>query len=352
MLYSYRNSFFPTLVTIVLGASLLMAQGPSAPSARNRYALILEDSPVSSRFSRERIGLADAANYGRSLEQRQQAVRAELGRRRIEPTGSVTALMNAIFVVAPADSVADLKSIPGVKSVVPIRTYRRKLNRATALVNAPAAWSALGGVGNAGAGVKIAILDTGIDQQHSAFQDPSLPMPAGYPLCNGSDCAFTNNKVIVARSYVQQLAAGSDPANPAANSRPDDYSARDRTGHGTAVASTAAGFTNTGLVTISGVAPKAYLGSYKIYGSPGVNDFTTDDVIVQALEDAMKDGMDIVSFSSGGPAFTGPLDSGAACGRPPDVSCDVSAQAFENAVKAGMVIVAAAGNEGQDGDNI
>ena len=101
------------------------------------------------------------------------------------------------------------------------------------------------------------------------------------------------------------------------------------------MASTAAGHTNTGLVTFSGVAPKAYLGSYKIYGSPEVNDFTTDDVIIQALEDAMNDGMDIVSFSSGGPAFTGPLDSGAACGVGPGQPCDVSAQAFENAVKAG-----------------
>ncbi|MCU1336941.1 MAG: peptidase and in, kexin, sedolisin [Bryobacterales bacterium] len=340
------SHLFRILVVTVLGAAVSFAQ-----AARNRYALILEDSPVTSQFSKERMGLAEAANYGRSLEQRQQSVRAELAQRRIKSTGSVTALMNAVFVVASADSVADLKNIPGVKGVVPIRTYRRKLNRATALVNAPAAWSAAGGVDNAGAGVKIAILDTGIDQQHPAFQDASLPMPAGYPRCNGGDCAFTNNKVIVARSYVAQLAAGSSSANPAADSRPDDYSARDRVGHGTAVASAAAGHSNTGLVTFSGVAPKAYLGNYKIYGSPEVNDFTTDDVIIQALDDAIKDGMDIVSFSSGGPSFTGALDTGASCGQDPGVPCDLSATAFENAAKAGMVIVTAAGNEGQNGNN-
>ena len=316
MSFLNRSSFFPIFAIALLAPSLSSAQ-----AARNRYALILEDSPAAAQFSRERMGLAEGANYRRGLEQRQQSVRAELSRRRIESTGSVTALLNAVFVVAPADSVADLKSIPGVKSVMPVRTYRRKLNRATALVNAPAAWSALGGVDTAGAGVKIAILDTGIDQQHPAFQDPSLAMPAGYPHCNGGDCAFTNNKVIVARSYVRQLAAGSSPANPAADSRPDDYSPRDRVGHGTAVASAAAGHTNTGLVTFSGVAPKAYLGNYKIYGSPQVNDFTTDDVIIQALEDAMNDGMDIVSFSSGGPAFTGPLDSGATCGQAPGQPC-------------------------------
>jgi uncharacterized protein (TIGR03437 family) len=340
------SKFLLVLVLVLLGGSVSSGQ-----AARNRYALILEDSPIATQFPRERTNLAEAANYGRSLEQRQQSVRAELARRGIQSTGSVKTLLNAVFVVAPADSVADLRSIPGVSGVVPIRTYRRKLNRATALVNAPAAWSALGGADNAGTGVKIAILDTGIDQQHPAFQDPALPMPAGYPRCSGGDCVFTSNKVIVARSYVRQLAAGSNPLNPAPDSRPDDYSARDRVGHGTAVASAAAGHSNTGLVTFSGVAPKAYLGSYKIYGSPEVNDFTTDDVIIQALEDAMNDGMDIVSFSSGGPAFTGPLDSGATCGKAPGVFCDLSAQAFENAVKAGMVIVAAAGNEGQDGTN-
>ncbi|HEY2844601.1 MAG TPA: S8 family serine peptidase, partial [Bryobacteraceae bacterium] len=271
--------------------------------------------------------------------------------RQIQTTGSVTTVMNAVFVLAPASSVADLKTVPGVIGVVPIRTYRRKLNRATGLVNAPAAWSTLGGVDQAGVGIKIAILDTGIDQNHAAFQDASLPMPAGYPRCTGNDCAYTSNKVIVVRSYVQQLAAGSSPANPAADSRPDDYSARDRVGHGTAVASAAAGHSNTGLVTFSGIAPKAYLGSYKIYGSPEVNDFTTDDVIIAALEDAVNDGMDVVSFSSGGPAFTGALDSGATCGLGPGMACDLSGQAFENAAKAGMVIVAAGGNEGQTGNS-
>lgn len=343
MLFSFRKISIVTMA--LLGASLLPAQ-----AARNRYALILEDSPVAVQFSRQRMAQPESANYRRTLQQRQQSVRGELARRGIVPTGSVATLLNAVFVVAPADSVADLKTIPGVKSVVPIRIYHRKLNRATALVNAPAAWGALGGVNNAGAGVKIAILDTGIDQQHPAFQEPSLPMPAGYPRCNGDDCAFTNNKVIVARSYVRQLSAGSSPLNPAADSRPDDYSPRDRIGHGTAVASAAAGYTNTGLVTFSGVAPAAYLGNYKIYGSPQVNDFTTDDVIIQALDDAINDGMDIVSFSSGGPAFTGPLDTGAACGVGPGVPCDLSAQAFENASKAGIVIVTAAGNEGSDGN--
>jgi uncharacterized protein (TIGR03437 family) len=220
------------------------------------------------------------------------------------------------------------------------------------LVNAnPAAWNLVGGVGNAGAGVKIAVIDTGIDQTHPAFQDNSLSTPAGFPKCGvPSDCAFTNKKVIVARSYVKLLAAGFPP-NPAATSRPDDYSARDRSGHGTAVAMCAAGKTNSGPAdTITGMAPKAYLGNYKVFGSPEVNDFTGGDVIISAVEDALNDGMNIAELSLGGPAFFGPLDQGAACGETGTTPCDPEAAAIENAVHAGMLVVIAAGNEGDTGN--
>ena len=216
------------------------------------------------------------------------------------------------------------------------------------LLNAPAAWNALGGIQAAGSGIKIAIIDTGIDQTHPAFQDNTLSMPQGFPVCSGSDCAFTNSKVIVARSYVKQLAVGSSP-NPAIDSRPDDYSARDRDGHGTAVASCAAGNLNTGLVMFSGFAPKAWLGNYKIYGSPGVNDSTSDDIIIQAMDDAYQDGMDVMSLSSGEPAFSGPLDTGAVCGNDAGVACDLVAQTVETLSGKGVVIVTAAGNEGNDG---
>ena len=99
------------------------------------------------------------------------------------------------------------------------------------MMNAPAAWTALGGPNNAGKGIKVAIIDTGIDQTHPAFQDSTLTMPAGFPLCtvdHPEDCAYTNSKVIVARSYIRQQAAPTDPKNPANDSFPDDYSPRDR----------------------------------------------------------------------------------------------------------------------------
>ena len=329
----------------------------SAALPTKRFALILSDPPVAERVSyrvsyRAEAQSAETRNYQLTIETAQQRLRTELDSKQIRVAGAAEVLINALFVDADPSREAELSALPDVKAVVPIRIFRRKLNRALPLVNAPAAWNALGGAANAGLGMKIAMLDTGIDQNHPAFQDSSLPVPPGYPICQGSDCAFTNNKVIVARSYVRQLAAGSSASNPAADSRPDDYSPRDRIGHGTATASVAAGAANQGpAAAISGIAPKAYLGNYKIFGSAELNDFSSGDVIILALEDAVKDGMDVASLSFGATAFTGPLDTGAACGNSGTTPCDPVAQALENAVKAGMIVVAAAGNEGDTGKN-
>src|SRR6202049_1595083 len=352
-----KTLFRPFIQSLCLAVAIAFA---AVAQSAQHYTLILDDSPVAERFASRAEAQSDAArNYRQQVETKQQALRSELAARNIQVLGSVSTLLNAIFVVAPAERLDELKRLPGVKGVVAERRYHANLNRAMQLINAPAAWSSLGGAQNAGAGIKIAIIDNGIDQTHPVFQDSSLPMPAGYPICKTAypggavldlpNCsAFTNNKVIVARSYIPILAAGSDPRNPAADSRPDDYLPHDRAGHGTAVASAAAGAPNTGPagLTFNGVAPKAYLGSYKVFGSPQVNDFATDSVIVLALEDAGNDQMDIASLSLGAAASTGPLDSGAACGNAPGVPCDLVPPVVESAVKAGMVVVIAAGNDG------
>ncbi len=343
LLSSFR--YLATLFTI--SALPLMAQ-----FVPNRYTLILEDPPVSERYTgKDAVQSAAAVNYRRQIEAKQQDLRNLLAARNIQVTGSVSTLLNAIFVRTSADRVAELKNLPGVKAVLRQRYYKKTLNRAPALIDVPAAWTALGGPQNAGKGIKIGILDSGIDVTHPALQDSSLSTPAGFPKCNvQSDCAnFTNSKVIVARSYVSIDAAGSNPSNPAVDDRPDDYSARDHDGHGTSVAAAAAGNSATGTVAIMGIAPKAYLGNYKISGSPGVNDSPTEAAILQALEDAQNDGMDVVSFSLGAQALTGPLDTGAACGQPAGTPCDSVATAFEHAAQNGLVIAAAGGNEGYNG---
>lgn len=317
-------------------------------AARNDYVLYLADAPVSARYPRrEQLAAPEAVAYRLQIETRQAAVKRELAARNIRVTGSVSTLLNAIFVTAPQARLAEIQAIPGVAAVRPLLRGKKHLNQATQLMNAPTAWTKVQGIANAGAGLKIAILDTGIDQTHPAFQDSSLSMPPGFPICTSGhpeDCAYTTNKVIVARSYVRNMSSA-DPAT----SSPDDFSPRDRDGHGTSVAAAAAATQNSETVTFMGMAPKAYLGNYKVYGSPGVNDFPPVSVWIEAIEDAVKDGMDIANFSSGYLATSGALDTGAACGIPAGMACDPLAAAFENAVKAGLVVTVSAGNNGVDG---
>ncbi len=337
---SRRNSI-PLLLAIFAALPL------AAQSRFDRWALVLEDEPlaraISSRQDLHSSALAGRAARIRSAQASLRAGLAELG---VPVIGAVDTLANAVFVLAGEERLEELRGLPGVARVTRMLPLKPQLDRAIALVNAPAAWTVLGGEQNAGAGVKIGILDSGIDHEHAAFEDASLRPPDGFPKCRPQDCAFTNNKIIVARSYVDLLVLGDQPEY----SRPDDLSPRDRVGHGTAAAMVAAGARNTGpAAVITGVAPKAFLANYKIFGSPGVNDVTFDDVVLTALEDAFRDGMDVVNLSLGGPALWGPSDRGDVCGNQGSAACDLRVEAVENAVSKGMTVVVSAGNSGDLG---
>ncbi|MCC6539931.1 MAG: S8 family serine peptidase [Bryobacterales bacterium] len=329
----------------LLACSLLAAQVAGEAARRStRYVLVMAEPPV---LEAERT-MARAAVAGHRLKLRsaQSAAREALAAMRIGVAvhGSSTGVLNAIFVSAPAGSEAELARIPGVARVVEDAPIRLAAVRAMDLHRVSEAWQNVGGEANAGAGVKIAVLDTGIDQEHASFQDSALAAPAGFPRCQERDCRFTNSKVIVARSYVDRLVY-----NFAGDTRPDDESARDRKGHGTAVAMVAAGVRHQSpLGTISGVAPKAFLGNYKIFGSPGVNDGTYTSAVVPALEDAIADGMDIAVLSFGRPAEWAPLDEGSRCELPAGRPCDPLAAAVETAARR-MLVVVAAGNDGDIG---
>lgn len=323
------------------------------PAEAGRYVLILKDPPVAEALSSVGVRATPQSFLAKGPREailaKQSALRDILDARHFAVYGAMQHLLNAVFVTASASQVEELKSLPGVLGVVPVRRYKPQLNRAVQLVNAPAAWNLLGGVGNAGLGQKIAILDTGIDNTHPVFQDASLSVPPNFPICpQPSDCQYTSNKILVARSYTHLL-VGSDPAS----SRPDDYSARDLIGHGTAVASVAAGETTTGpLATITGMAPRAYLGNYKVFGSGEINGYASSDSIDQALEDAVKDGMNVAVLSLGGPAFSGPADAGSICGQPAGVACDIESVTIKNAVAMGMSVVVADGNDGYKGGTV
>ncbi|SPE28943.1 Peptidase S8 and S53, subtilisin, kexin, sedolisin [Candidatus Sulfopaludibacter sp. SbA3] len=310
---------------------------------RGEYALILQDAPVAQKtHSRAELDSSAARAHLQAIRQAQAVVLAELRRRSVPVTYASQLLVNAVFVRTTRETAAQLRNIPGVMHVQYLPPVKRDLNTALNLENVSAAWSALGGASNAGAGIKIGIIDTGIDQNHPGFQTTSKP-PSGFPK---GDSNYTNNKVIVARSYVSTDVSQNYTSFTARSG--DDTSPRDRTGHGTAIAMIAAGVQNTGPVaTIQGMAPGALLGNYKVFGSPGVYDFAFDSVIVQALTDAVADGMDIVTLSlnGGDPAQYGPLDVDPSC----DGQCDVRAQAVESAFANGLVVVASAGNDNGSG---
>ena len=123
------------------------------------------------------------------------------------------------------------------------------------LINAIAAWGGRGGAATAGAGVKVAIIDTGIDVTHACFND------SGYPAQNQlGDRRFTNNKVIAAKVFNNKT--------PSQNFTPEAIQ-----DHGTHVSGTVAcNFETPATVNgvtipykVSGVAPRALLGNYNVF---------------------------------------------------------------------------------------
>ena len=305
----------------------------AAAAVPNQYIVEMAGEPVAVHITRHAPGAgirSRAALLRRAqIREEQRPVRARLEAAEAHVVDSLDTVANALIVNIPDEKAARLQSVPGVVHVYPVRRFKLSLDHALPLHHVPEAWQQVG-LANAGAGMKIAMIDTGIDIQHPGFQDPSLAVPSGFPRVNAdSDIAFTNNKVIVARSYTSLL------------EKPDtDPSARDRVGHGTATAMAAAGAMNTGPVgTISGIAPKAWLGSYKVFGTPGVNDSATDAALLKALDDAVADGMDVINLSLGSIVAARPEN-------------DIEAQAIERASGLGVIVVVVAGNDGPNPETI
>lgn len=235
---------------------------------------------------------------------------------RIVPRRRFTGLLNGLSLEMPRGFVSKIRSLPEVLSIVPNRRYYYSLTMSNDLMNVPLAWQLTGGQEVAGQGIKIGIIDTGIDHTHIMFDDERFKLPEGYPL---GDPGFTNKKIIVARVFTKN------------GDTFEDSTPRDRNGHGTHVASCAAGNNNTlsPLGLISGIAPQAQLGNYKVF----TDEFTTLEQIVGALEACVEDGMDVVNLSLGSESYINTI-------------LDPEALAIRNAIKAGVVVVAAAGNSG------
>lgn len=229
---------------------------------------------------------------------------------------------NGMAVLVPRSQLPRLTSLPGVAKIYPSVRYTTQLERSPQQIGAPALWGPT--LATAGQGIKIAIIDEGIDQTHPFFSPAGYTMPAGFPK---GQVAFTNAKVIVARAF--------PPARPTWRyaSRPFDP---EFSSHGTHVAGIAAGNADTRAqgAVISGVAPRAYLGNYKALTIPTDADVGLDGnspELVAAIEAAVADGMDVINMSLGEPEI--------------EPSRDIVVKALGAAARAGVVPVVSAGND-------
>lgn len=236
-------------------------------------------------------------------------------------------VVNGMALDPNGATAAALTKGPNVLSVTPSYLQHPTMDVSIGLINAPALWALEpGGSSNAGAGIKIGIIDTGIDQTHPFLTDGGLVVPPGFPKCDprdsavsipNVDCLFTSNKVIVSKVFQTRT----------------NFDAHAAQEHGTHVSGTAAGVAGTCApfvgCSMSGVAHKAFLGNYNVF--PGNIVDSPDYVIARAVETAVIDGMDVLNLSLGGGVV--------------HVS-DVSIVAVNNAVRAGLVVAVAAGNAG------
>jgi subtilisin family serine protease len=253
-------------------------------------------------------------------------------------TSNVYLTLNAVTVKLNGNTLAKLKSNPDVSVAEYTTLYQKSLSESHKLIDADPVWTAAGGRSNAGAGVKIGIIDSGIDARHPFFDPTGFSYPAGFPKCDARDsstntanagCKYVTPKVIVAKVFNNKLNQNGFDALPVA----------DVGSHGTHVAGIAAGVTGkTATVEgveiddMSGIAPGAWLGNYNVF--PGdVEDARSEDIL-NAVEAAVRDGMDGLNLSLGG-GYHG--------------NNDLLAKGLDNAVAAGVVVVSTSGNEGPGG---
>ncbi|MEO8084709.1 MAG: S8 family serine peptidase [Ardenticatenales bacterium] len=229
---------------------------------------------------------------------------------------------------------ASLRAMPGVLRVGRDWSHQPTMYDSLKVIHAADAWdnAAVGGVANAGAGVRAASMDGGIHKDAPMFSGAGYTMPVGFPIGYVEN---TNGKIIASRVYFRSW----DPPQPGDDtSWPGAYG----TPHGVHTSGTMGGNQVEALypgadvpVTISGVAPRAYLMSYRVFYQSvnGIGSFYNAEGI-QALEDLVRDRAMVVNNSWGG----GPGSVGG--------EFDALDTALINATRAGVFVSMANGNAG------
>jgi minor extracellular serine protease Vpr len=258
---------------------------------------------------------------------------------RAKVTSEYDISLNAVAVQLNGTPLATIAAAPMVQNAQYNALYHPTLSQSYQIINASDAWMAAGGRANAGHGIKIGDIDSGIDQTHPFF-DPtgfSYPTDGGpWPKCDAADstthtpdqnCEYVSPKVIVAKVFY----------NKAHQQGLDAHAVE---GHGTHTAGIAAGVTGKTAVVngvpindMSGIAPGAWLGNYNVFPDH-VNESrhgARSEDILNAVDAAIEDGMDILNLSLGG-GYQG--------------NNDLLSIGLDNAVDAGVVVAVAAGNSG------
>ena len=259
----------------------------------------------------------------------QQRVFRNAAPKDVKVTDSYSKVWNGVAVKAEDKDLDKILKAKNVKAVFPVLASKPpkepaqkedgkpNLNVSGELTGVTEARNKLGLTGK---GVKIGIIDTGIDIDHPAFGGSGVPGSAAFP----------TSKVVAGYDFVgdkfnNDSSSGTYNPNPKPDPVPNDCD-----NHGTHVASIAAG--NDAAKKFKGVAPDAKLGAYRVFGCDG---YTRDDVILAAMERATKDGMDVVNMSLGLPFASWP-------NYPVATAADAMAD-------SGIVLTSAAGNEGESG---
>jgi minor extracellular serine protease Vpr len=317
-----------------------IAVPPRHAAGRVTVLVTLDQPPLAAYFGRQ----VAAAAGPRSLDVRTAASRAYLAKlsrlqtraaaelHRAIPEAALSrrlrVILDALTVELPIKKLPRLYRLGFVNRVYPSARFTLSLDDSPALIGATAFSHATGATGQ---GVKIAVVDDGIDQTSPFFDPAGYAYPPGFPRGQRS---YTTPKVIVARAYP-------GPGSGKAGRLPLD---RKASFHGTHVAGIAAGDAGTTAPAgpdhpevhgLSGVAPGAWLGSYRVFNVPTpVGNSAYTPQIVAAFEDAVSDGMDVINFSGGGPMN--------------DPANDALVEAVHNVAAAGVVPVISAGNDRDD----
>jgi subtilisin family serine protease len=225
-------------------------------------------------------------------------------------------LWNGLSVEVAPGELSRLTRLAAVKNVFPVVNMtvpetstgeQPELATAVSMTQADIAQNELG---LSGQGVRVAIMDTGVDYDH-----PDL---GG---CFGQGCRVEVGWDFVGDAY------NNDSTSPAYNpvATPDAFP-DDCNGHGTHVAGIVGA---SGGVT--GVAPGVTFAAYRVFGCEGS---TSSDIMIAAMERALQDGADVLNMSIGS-SFQWPQYP--------------TAQAADRLVNKGVVVVASAGNSGTSG---